>query len=135
MNKIKKIGNQKWEVICENGETFTCGEWFETKTGKWHVKLPLGNSTGRTYIRVEKLDPDKVNTFETKTEHREGLGWKDRMTVEERTTWAECEAKMLAIKKACESRVLPKAEKGTEEWYLNEIAKLTAKLEAKKAQK
>ncbi len=134
MNRIRNIGNQTWEVECFNGETFEAKEWYEKKTEAWHVKLPSGNITGRTYIRVSLLKTDGSWTeFETKTEHREGLGWKDRMTEEEKKTWKECETKMLAIKKACEERQVPKAEKGTEEWYLAEIARLQAKLEAKRA--
>lgn len=131
MNKLMKIGDQKWFVECENGVTFECGEWYEKKTGKWHVKLPNDNPTGRTYIRVEKIVND-VYEFETKTEHRENLGWKDRMTDEEKQEWKECEERMERIKKACQERQPEKLERNSAEWLMAEIARLTAKLEAKK---
>ena len=131
INKITRIGKQTWKLECFNGETFDCKEWFEKKTGKWHVKLPADNPSGRTYIRVDKIIGDEFE-FETKTEHREGLGWKDRMTDEEKKQWQACEETMAKIKKACEERQPEKLEKNSEEWLLAEIAKLTAKLEAKR---
>lgn len=131
MNKIIKIEEQKWQITCENGETFTCGEWYEKKTDKWHVKLPANNPTGRTYIRVDKI-PNGYLEFETKTEHRENMGWQSRMTDEEKEEWKACEETMARIKKACEERQPEKLERNSEEWLMAEIARLTAKLEQKR---
>lgn len=131
MNKITKIGTQRWLVECENGTKFECGEWFEKKTDKWHVKLPADNPTGRTYIRVDKI-PNGYLEFETKTEHRENMGWQSRMTDEEREEWKACEETMARIKKACEERQPEKLERNSAEWLMAEIARLTAKLEQKR---
>lgn len=133
MNKIRRIGEQKWEIMTEDKKTFTCGEWFEKKTGEWHVKLPSNNPTGRTYIRVKNLPSDGSTVeFETKTTHRENLGWSSRMTEEEKKVWEECEKKMAEIKKACEERAPEKLERNSKEWLEAEIARLTAKLAQKK---
>ena len=122
-NIIEKIGEQKWSVTCENGENFTCGEWFEKKTGKWHVKLPADNPTGRTYIRVDKI-PNGYLEFETKTEHRESMGWRDKMTPEEQKEWKECEERMAKIKEACMSRVVSKEERLLEKMSIEDLMRL-----------
>lgn len=132
MNKITKLNNGTYELELSNGQTFTCGRWFEKKTGHWHIIVPkeAREICGRTYIREKHLENIDVYEFEDKTEHRTGMsygGWKDRMTDEEKVQWTECEKLMETIKQNCLERK-PKELTETEKLEL-QIAKLMAKLE------
>ena len=129
MNKIERINEKSYKITCENGEIIFASTWYEKKTDAWHVKLPANNPTGRTYIRVDKIGPDGLE-FETKTEHREGLGWKARMTDDEKAKWAECEKTMADIKEACIARETPKADPNSVEGLEALIARYQAKLDA-----
>lgn len=128
-NKIIKIAEKTWQVTCENGETFTCGEWFEAKTNKWHVKLPADNPTGRTYIRVDKI-PSNGLEFETKTEHREGMGWRERLTEAEKIEMAKLEKRIAELKEAAMARVVSKEEQILSKMSIEELMALIAKRKA-----
>lgn len=130
MNKIEKINEKTYKITCETGEIIFASTWYEKKTDAWHVKLPANNPTGRTYIRVDKIGPEGLE-FETKTSGpREGLGWKARMTDDEKAKWAECEKTMAAIKEACIAREPIKLDPNSIEGLEALIAKAQAKLAA-----
>lgn len=129
MNKIIKIDEQKWQITCENGEKIIAGEWFEAKTGKWHVKLPAGNPTGRTYIRVDKIPANGLE-FETKTEHREGMGWREKLTEAEKIEMAKLEKRMAELKEAAMARVVSKEEQILSKMSIEELMALIAKRKA-----
>lgn len=125
---ITKIDDKTYELITADGQSFICSVWVENKKDKTyeHVKLPKVASeiTGRTYIRTSVVG-DRYE-FETKTEHREGIGsggWKSKMTAEELAEYEECEKRMNEIKEAAMAR-----EVSEEDRILAQIAKLQAKL-------
>jgi hypothetical protein len=133
-NLITRIDDKTYLLITEDGQEFTCGVWFEKKVERYHVLIPkqAREICGRTYVRTSLVGPDGYS-FETKTEHREGLSgssWKNKMTPEERDEYErlenevnERELRMEEIKKVASSREL------TEEQKLElQIAKLQAEL-------
>lgn len=86
MNSIKKVGEKKYVLTCEDGSVFDCELWFEKKTNQYHVKLPKNNPSGRTYIRKSIVDNSNgVYEFPTKTEFRTltSGGWRSRLTKDE----------------------------------------------------
>lgn len=134
MNKIIKYSNLGGEVtyecITDDGEVLKCKRWFEKKTGKWHVKLPDGNSTGRTYIREDKIVDDEYE-FETKTEHRvlgetSDRSWKSRLEPEELRELEEHEKRISELKELALSR--PKKELTEQEKLEKQIKALQARL-------
>jgi hypothetical protein len=129
-NKIEKTENG-YILTTIDGQVYPCTRWFEKKVEKWHVVVPkeAREVCGRTYIRESYFDNSDIYEFETKTEHREGLGsggWKSRLTEEELKTYEECERIMNGLKEVAMSRQ-PK-ELTEEEKLLRDIAKLQAKL-------
>ena len=135
MNKIEKLGNT-YTLTTENGQTFTCGRWFEQKSGHWHVIVPkeARELCGRTYIREKHFEDKTEYYFETKTEHRTGMsngGWQARMTEEEKVRYEEALEVIEQIKTECMNR-RPKELTEAEKLEL-QIAKLMAKLEKAKA--
>lgn len=109
MNTIKKVGENKYILTCEDGSVFDCELWFEKKTNKYHVKLPKGNPSGRTYIRQSIVDGSKDQTyeFETKTTFRTGLtsgGWRSRLTEDEKIELKTYEEGIERLKKIGMSR-------------------------------
>lgn len=141
MNKVVKSVNSKGEVsyvlTTDDGQKFDCTRWYEKKTDAWHVKLPKDNPSGRTYIRESNFDNSDVYTFETKTNHRTGLvggGWRSKLTPDEAKQLEKAEATIDKIKKAASARTIEKVDPNSAEGLQLAIARLTAKLEAKKAQ-
>lgn len=135
MNKVIKTQNG-YVLETASGETFACTRWYEKKTDAWHVKLPKDNPTGRIYIRESFFANSDVYEFEDKTEHRTGLGnggWRAKMTADEAKIVAECEAKIEAIKQTAMARQTEKLDPNSEEGLMAQIAKLQAKLDARRA--
>jgi len=135
MNKIVKT-ESGYVLHCETGETFDCTRWYEKKTDAWHVKLPAGNPSGRTYVRESNFANSDIYEFETKTEHRTGLatgGWRAKMTADEAKQVAEAEALIASIKEAAMARVTEKVDPNSVEGLEAQIAKLQAKLAKAKA--
>lgn len=132
-NTITKT-NEGYILETFDGQTFTCTRWYEKKVDKWHVVVPkeAREICGRTYIRESNFDNSDTYEFDTKTEHRTGLtggGWRSKMTEEEKKQVEEAEALIESIKKVCMTREVEKVERNSEEWYLQEIEKMKAKLE------
>ena len=112
MNKIVKDKEGNYILITENGEEFTCKEWFEKKTDKWYVVLPKGNPSGREYITREKIDIaikyDSKFEFETKTTGPRVMtsgGWKSGLTKEEAEEYDQCEKRMSELKELGQKRL------------------------------
>lgn len=140
MNKIIRNEKNEYILTLTNGDKFTCSRWFEKKTDKWHIVVPkeAREICGRTYIRESYFDHSDIYEFEDKLEHRTGLtsgGWRAKMTDDEKKLVEEAERTIERIKSECMAREVKKVEKNSEEWYVQEIAKLTAKLEAQRAKK
>lgn len=134
-NRIEKT-ERGYILTVGDGQEFECSRWYEKKVDKWHVLIPkeAREICGRTYIRESHFDNSDIYEFETKTEHREGLGnggWKSRLTEEELEKFNECERIMNELKEVALSRQ-PK-ELTEEEKIEREIAKLMKKLEAKRS--
>lgn len=134
-NRIEKR-EEGYILIVEDGREFVCSRWYEKKVDKWHVLVPKEGREicGRTYIRESYFDNSDIYEFETKTEHREGLGnggWKSRLTEEELEKFNECERIMNELKEVALSRQ-PK-ELTDEEKIEREIERLKKKLEAKRS--
>ena len=133
MNRLVKMmmnGEESYVLTTEDGSKFVCKRWFETKTGAWHVKLPDGNPSGRTYVRESYFDKGSEVEFETKTEFRTGLssgGWKAKLTPEEAKEVAHHELCLENIKKAAQTREVVKLDPNSLEGIEAEIAKLLAK--------
>ena len=133
MNRLKKMmvnGEVTYVLTTEDGSKFTCKRWFETKTGAWHVKLPDGNPSGRTYVRESYFDQGSEVEFATKTEFRTGLsagGWKAKLTPEEAKEVAHHELCLENIKKVAQTREVKKLDPNSVEGIEAEIAKLLAK--------
>jgi len=128
MNTIKKV-EDRYILTCEDGSVFECELWFEKKTNKYHVKLPKGNPSGRTYVRQSLVDGSKDQTYEfpTKTEFRTGLsggGWRSRLTDEEKQELKTYEEGIERLKKIGMSRK-PLTEN---EKLKNQISKLEEEL-------
>lgn len=138
MNRIEKLENGTYVLTCENGEEFICTRWYEKKKDYWHVCPPKKGVEicGRSYIRESFFDKSNVYEFETKTEHREGLGnggWKSRLTEDEKAEYEALEARMEELKKLALSR--PAKELSEEEKLEREIAKKQKALEELRAKK
>ena len=132
---INKIDENTYELITADGQTFICNTWTENKNDKTyvHVKLPkvASDITGRTYIRTSVVG--EHYEFDTKTEHREGIGaggWKSKATPEELAEYEKCEQRMNEIKKVVSARTLSEEDK-----LEAEIARLMAKRDALRASK
>ena len=137
MNKIERTNEGKYILTVENGNTYECKRWHEKSKNKWHVVVPeeARETCGRTYIRESYFDNKDIYEFETKTEHREGLGgggWRSRLTTEETKRLEEAERTIEELKKIGMERTPEKVDPNSEEGLLLQIAKLQAKLEAKK---
>ena len=137
MNRIEK-NNGIYTLTTIDGQKFTCDRWYEKKVDKWHVRIPVEarEICGRTYVRESHFDDKNIYEFETKTEHREGLGnggWKNRLTPEELKEYEAHEKRMAELKDLAMSRPIP--ELTEEEKLMREIAKLQAKLAEKQANK
>lgn len=133
-NRIEKRENG-YILIVEDGREFECSRWFEKKVEKWHVVVPkeAREICGRTYIRESYFDNSDIYEFETKTEHREGIGnggWKNRLTEEELDEYNSLEQRMEELKKLALSR--PIKELTEEEKLEREIMRLTKKLNEKR---
>lgn len=133
MNRIVKNVDGTYTLHCENGKTYPCKRWLEKKKdGRqyWHV-CPLDGgkeACGRTYIRESFFENSDVYEFETKTEHREGLGnggWKSRLTEEELKEYQFMEQRMEELKELALSR--PVKELTEEEKLEREIQRLLEK--------
>ena len=132
-NVINKT-NEGYILTTQDGQTFICTRWYEKKVDKWHVVVPKEGREicGRTYISESYFNDSDTYEFETKTEHRTGLtsgGWRSKMTDDERRQVEEAENLIEKIKSICMTREIPKVERGTEEWYLQEIERMKTKLE------
>lgn len=132
MNRIEKLENGTYVLTCENGETFVCRRWEEVKKDKrmWHIVVPKEGRDlcGRTYIRESYFDNSNIYEFETKTEHREGLGnggWKSRLTQDELEEYQSLEQRMEELKNIAMSR--PVKELTEEEKLEKEIQRLLEK--------
>ena len=129
-NRIEKRENG-YILICEDGQEFDCRRWFEKKTSKWYI-CPDKDGVklcGRQYISEKFLDNVDFYEFETKTEHREGLGnggWKNRLTDDEKVEYESLEKRMNELKELALSR--PVQELTEEEKLLKQIEKLQKKL-------
>lgn len=139
MNKIERTNEGRYILTVENGNTYECKRWLENKPNKqmWHVVVPkeAREICGRTYIRESYFDDKDIYEFETKTEHREGLGgggWRSRLTTEEVKRLEEAEKTIEELKKIGMERTPEKVDPNSEEGILLQIEKLKAKLEAKK---
>lgn len=140
MNRIERTNEGKYILTTENGNTYECKRWLENKPNKqmWHVVVPkeAREICGRTYIRESYFDDKDIYEFETKTEHREGLGgggWRSRLTEEEVKRLEEAEKTIEELKKIGMARTPEKVDPNSEEGLLLQIAKLKAKLQAKRA--
>jgi hypothetical protein len=138
MNKIERT-NGKYILTTENGNVYECQRWLEKKPNKevYHVVVPkeAREICGRTYIRESYFDNKDIYEFETKTEHREGLGgggWRSRLTTEETKRLEEAERTIEELKKIGMERTPEKVDPNSEEGIRLQIEKLKAKLEAKK---
>lgn len=139
MNRIERI-DDKYILTTEDGSTYDCKRWREDKPNKsvWHIVVPkeAREICGRTYIRESYFDDKDIYEFETKTEHRTGLGgggWRNRLTEEETKRLEEAERTIEELKKIGMERTPEKIDPNSEEGILLQIAKLQAKLAAKKA--
>lgn len=129
-NIIIKIDNQNYRLTTSDGQEFICKTWLEKKKdGKEyeHAIVPkeARELTGRTYIRTSLIGENGYE-FETKTEHREGIGsggWKSKATPEELAEYEKCEKRMNEIRETAMAR-----EVSEEDRILAQIAKLQAKL-------
>ena len=138
MNTIIKM-NDEYILTLENGDNYYCKRWFETKTDKWHVVVPkeAREICGRTYIRESYFDNSDIYEFENKIEHRSGIGnggWRARLTTEELAKLEEAERTIEELKKIGMERTPEKVDPNSIEGIEAQIAKLKAKLEAKKSQ-
>lgn len=125
MNKLVQLNDKEWELTCENGQTFIGKLWTEKKVQKdgtikvnYHVKLPE-NPSGRQYVNISQLNDDGSYEFENRTTEKRVMGWRDKMTPEEREEVEEYERKIDEIKQRCMTR-------GTDE-----ISKLEREIERK----
>lgn len=130
MNRIERLENGTYVLTCENGQEFVCRRWYEKKKDYWHVCPPKEavELCGRSYIRESFFDNSNIYEFETKTEHREGLGnggWKARLTPEELKEYQFMEQRMEELKKVALSR--PAKELTEEEKLEREIQRLLEK--------
>ena len=137
MNRIEKK-NGIYTLTTVDGQVFTCDRWYEKKVDKYHVRIPVQarEICGRTYIRESHFDDKNVYEFETKTEHREGLGnggWKNRLTKEELEEYNRCEQRMNELKELGMSRPVPVLTE--EEKLMRLLEKTQRELEVLRSQK
>lgn len=129
----------------QNGYTITTAEghiihavrWFEAKTGKWHIRLPKNNSTGREFIREDKFLAGET-TFESKTTGPRVLGpsankgeavqWHDVLDKDDKRKLAAAVETIKSLKDKALKILNPPV--GSEAYYLKEIAKMNARLDA-----
>lgn len=134
----------------QNGYTITTAEghiihavrFFETKTGKWHIRLPKNNSTGREFIREDKFLAGET-TFENKTTGPRVLGpsakkgeavqWQEILNEEEKSELAAAVETIKRLKDKALKIINPPV--GSEAYYIREIEKMKARLEAMKQAK
>ena len=130
-NIIIKNEEGKYILTTHDGQEFTCTRWYEKKVDKWHVLVPkeARDICGRTYIRESYFDNSDIYEFETKTEHREGIGsggWKARLTPEELEEYEAHEKRMEELKQIALSR--PVKELTEEEKIQAQIDRMMARL-------
>lgn len=130
-NIITKTEEGKYILTTNDGQEFECTRWYEKKVDKWHVLVPkeARDICGRTYIRESNFDNSDIYEFETKTEHREGIGsggWKARLTPEELEEYEAHEKRMEELKQMALSR--PVKELTEEEKTQAQINRLMARL-------
>ena len=130
-NIITKTEEGKYILTTTDGQEFECTRWYEKKVDKWHVLVPkeARELCGRTYIRESFFDDSDIYEFETKTEHREGIGsggWKARLTPEELEEYESHEKRMEELKQIALSR--PVKELTEEEKIQAQIDKMMARL-------
>lgn len=133
MNKINLINNE-YILTTDDGRKFTCKRWYEKKTDKWHVVVPkeAREICGRTYIRESFFDNSDSYEFDTKTEHRSGIGnggWRSRLTTEELTELENHEKAIERLKEIGMSRTPKNVDPNSIEGLELQIAKLMAKKE------
>lgn len=144
LHTIKKNADGTYTLRTSDGSLYTCTRWFENKPNKqvWHVLIPAGparEKTGRTYVSEAHFKDTDIYSFETKTEHRTGVGfggtsgWKSRMTDDEKAEYEALEKRMAEIEALAKAR--PARELTEEEKIEAQIARLQAKLQAKRAEK
>lgn len=129
-NIITKTEEGKY-ILTTDGQEFECTRWYEKKVDKWHVLVPkeARELCGRTYIRESYFDNSDIYEFETKTEHREGIGsrgWKARLTPEELEEYESHEKRMEELKQIALSR--PIKELTEEEKIQAQIDRMMARL-------
>lgn len=130
-NIITKTEEGKYILTTTDGQEFECTRWYEKKVDKWHVLVPkeARELCGRTYIRESYFDNSDIYEFETKTEHREGIGsggWKARLTPEELEEYESHEKRMEELKQIALSR--PIKELTEEEKIQAQIDRMMARL-------
>ena len=130
-NIITKTEEGKYILTTHDGQEFVCTRWYEKKVDKWHVLVPkeAREICGRTYIREAFFDNSDIYEFETKTEHREGIGsggWKARLTPEELEEYEAHEKRMTELKEIALSR--PVKELTEEEKLQAQIDRMMARL-------
>ena len=130
-NIITKTEEGKYILTTADGQEFECTRWYEKKVDKWHVLVPkeARELCGRTYIRESYFDNSDIYEFETKTEHREGIGsggWKARLTPEELEEYESHEKRMEELKQIALSR--PIKELTEEEKIQAQIDRMMARL-------
>jgi len=136
MNTIKRIDEKNFEVTTANGDVIKATLIFEKKTGEFHIKLPMPNSTGRQFIRLKKFLAGET-TFENKdtpprvlgqsTDRKAPVKWADHMTPEEAEEAKKAYDILEKISKQVMARISPP--KGSKEWYQMQIDKMKAELE------
>lgn len=130
-NIITKTEEGKYILTTTDGQEFECTRWYEKKVDKWHVLVPkeARELCGRTYIRESYFDNSDIYEFETKTEHREGIGsggWKARLTPEELEEYESHEKRMEELRQIALSR--PVKELTEEEKIQAQIDRMMARL-------
>ena len=130
-NIITKTEEGKYILTTTDGQEFECTRWYEKKVDKWHILVPkeARELCGRTYIRESYFDNSDIYEFETKTEHREGIGsggWKARLTPEELEEYESHEKRMEELKQIALSR--PVKELTEEEKIQAQIDRMMARL-------
>lgn len=136
MNRIERLENGKYILTLEDGSTYECRRWLENKPNKqvWHIVVPkeAKEICGRTYVRESYFDDSDIYEFETKTEHREGLGgggWRSRLTSDEIKRLEEAERTIEELKKIGMERTPEKVDPNSPEGIRQRIEALQKKLE------
>ena len=131
MNKIVKLGDKEYKMICEDGQEFQ-GKMHLEKGKTWLVKFPKDNPSGRQFFTQSLVDATGEYEFETKTEHRVGIStsWRSRLTEDEKTRIAELEQEIESIKQEAMKRQPPKVDKNSAEYIMKQIEVMKANLAA-----